>query len=202
MATSARSVPRALVALLALLVAAVALGACGTSPGVVRGPFQGQLVDADTGRPISGAVILAIWETVSFSPTGHGGQEFFDARETVSDASGHFELPILSAPLWKLNIQPPRICPFAPGYRLLGPCIPAIAESVAYAGGWDRWFTVTPVYGQRFIDPTVVKMRQIKSKPEWCAYSISLPPLRTSMAEKMPMMMRAVRNEKRIWGLC
>ena len=196
MATSARSAPRALVV---LLIAAVALGACGTSPGVVRGPFQGQLVDADTGRPISGAVILAIWETVSFSPTGHGGQEFFDARETVSDASGHFELPILSAPLWKLNIQPPRICPFASGYVFPGACIVAISESVAYAGTQQQSFSVTPIYGQRFVDPTVVRMRPIKSKTQWCQYTIYLPDLDK---KHTPLMREAIQQEERARGLC
>jgi hypothetical protein len=193
-----RWAPRSLIA----ICLGAGLSACGTPAGEVRGPFRGQLIDAESGQPIAGAVILAIWETVAPSPVGHGGQEIHDAREAISDRGGRFEIPRLSAPAGRLDLQPPRLCPFAPGYAPAAVCITALAERVEYAGSWPRATIVTPPYGQRFVDPTIVRMRPIKTRKEWCEYAALLPPLRRSMADRMPLMLSAIDQEKGARGPC
>ncbi len=170
----------------------------------VRGPFRGRIVDRETGRPIEGAVVLAVWETRAFSPLGHGGQAFHDSREAVSGADGHFEIPQLPTPLATLDLQPPMLFFFAPGYVLAGPNlssvpIHALADRLS---GEHASYQVTPPDAQPFIGPTMVRMRPIKTKEEWCRYSFHLPPLEHSMANKMPLTLEAINRERRVRGTC
>ena len=51
--------------------------------------YKGKVVDAVTGKPIEGAVVLMYWGRECL-PFGSGS--FFDAEETLSDGSGIFEI--------------------------------------------------------------------------------------------------------------
>lgn len=60
-----------------------------------RGPFEGRVVDADTEKPIQGAVVwVGWWINHAFS-----GSTFFDAAEVITDANGFFHVP----KKWSLN---------------------------------------------------------------------------------------------------
>ena len=128
----------------------VAIGAVGliaAAPASERwGPFRGQVVDLETGEPIPGAVALAVWWKIRLSFV-HGTREFYDAREAVTGPDGAFEIPRLLGPLWILGVQPAEITLFAPGYK------------------WQAT-VVTPPDGQRFVAPTIVQMRRLKTREE------------------------------------
>jgi hypothetical protein len=81
----------------------------------IRGPFQRQYVDSETGKPLSGVVFLAVWESVTPTLTGDGGRAFYAAQEAVSDEDGRVELPGLGGPILRpgLNVQ---FHAFRPGY--------------------------------------------------------------------------------------
>ena len=102
------------------MVGVVALGAVGlieAAPASERwGPFQGQVVDVETGQPIAGAVALAIWWRL-VPGLAHGTREFYDAREALTGPDGAFEIPRLSGLPWALGVQPAEITLFAPAYR-------------------------------------------------------------------------------------
>ena len=89
---------------------------------------------------------MVSWRIRRFGPVALSA--FFDARETVTNAQGRFELPRLW-PLWTLNVMEPGIGYFAPGYI-------ATAREV------------TPPDGVPFFDPTVIKMRPLKTPEERC----------------------------------
>src|SRR5687767_716013 len=57
-----------------------------------EGPYHGKVIDAETGAPIPGVVVLAMWYHHFPSPAG-GMQRFYDAREVVTDANGDFIMP-------------------------------------------------------------------------------------------------------------
>ena len=59
---------------------------------VGEGPWRGQVVDADTGRPLSDVVVVAVWYLAIPGPV-HEGKVFQAADEVVTDAAGRFELP-------------------------------------------------------------------------------------------------------------
>jgi hypothetical protein len=139
------------------------------------GPFQGQVVDVETGQPTAGAVILVVWYEVC----GIFGQScFVEAREAVTRADGRFQIPRLTGSRWKLGIQPPSIHVFAPGY---------LAEAEI----------VTPITGELYVDPTVIQMRRPKTREELLQKGSSRPSV---PLEKMQELTRAVNVERSMLG--
>jgi len=55
------------------------------------GTLRGQVLDAQTGQPIAGAVILGVWTKVAGLP-GLTHTELVGVKESETDAQGHFEI--------------------------------------------------------------------------------------------------------------
>jgi len=142
------------------------------------GPFRGQVVDVETGQPIAGAVMLVVWWELH--GIGFIGERFYEAREAVTDAEGRFEVPRLGPP-WALSVQPPRFHLFAPGYE-------------------RERDIVTPPDGERFVVPTVVSMRPLKTKEERRRHIGGRLPAGVP-DEKMPEFIRAIDKERSSLGL-
>jgi len=81
-----------------------------------QGPYRGRVVEVRTGRPIRGALVLAIWQE---DVAGEGGPPFlpYAFRETLTDGPGRFLIDgtaiETNPPLLAL---PPRFIIFARGY--------------------------------------------------------------------------------------
>ncbi len=80
---------------ISLLILTLFIPGCCSLPGCFYyayhydGPYEGRVVDAETGEPIEGAVVLGIWKT--FTPTVAGAvHQFHDAEERVTDMDGEF----------------------------------------------------------------------------------------------------------------
>ncbi len=70
-----------------LLIASVCFPVMSESAG----PWKGQVVDKETGKPLEGVVVLARWERRYTSFVGEmGGNEYYDSEEVVTDAEGRF----------------------------------------------------------------------------------------------------------------
>lgn len=123
------------------------------------GPFRGLVVDAETGKPIAGAHVMVMWERDNPNPV-HWTQSFYDAQETVTDANGRFEIPRERRVLTVL-VSEPRFGAFAPGY------LPETEE-------------VTPTGGRLYVDPTILKMRPLKTREERCKYAPGSPGIAAS----------------------
>jgi hypothetical protein len=66
------------------------------------GPWKGQVVDKETGKPLEGAVVLARWEKRYTSFVGEmGGNEYYASEESVTDEEGRFV--IRARQTWTLN---------------------------------------------------------------------------------------------------
>ncbi len=61
------------------------------------GPYYGKVVDAETNKPLEGAVVLADYITWLHASPGGPGAYFLDAQETVTDKNGEFRIPSLNA---------------------------------------------------------------------------------------------------------
>lgn len=92
----------------------VVSGCAQTAPNQ-WGPFRGQVVDAETGTPIPGAVFVAIWIRMIPFP-GHAIEKFDEARAAVADTEGRFELPRRGRPLFSGGIENVYLACVAPGY--------------------------------------------------------------------------------------
>ena len=59
--------------------------------GRPRGPYRGQVIDAETKAPLAGAVVVALWRRNRVYPF-HSVAENYAVRETVTDSEGRFLL--------------------------------------------------------------------------------------------------------------
>jgi hypothetical protein len=99
-----------------ILAVIIALPGGGDDPPDPKwGPFRGQIVDADTGRPIPGATALVVW---LWTPPGRSTPRFYDSRAAVTATDGMFEVPKRVPALIALLIDDPLIEYAAPGYAL------------------------------------------------------------------------------------
>jgi len=91
-----------------LLGLAVLVGAPDLA-SAAKGPWRGQVLDAETKHPLEGVVVLAYWNRYRFSlaqlVVGHQTPEFFDAVEAVTDAQGRWEIPKKSFPFFGLRFE-------------------------------------------------------------------------------------------------
>ena len=84
----------------------------------IDGPYEGRVIDADTGKPIEGVVVLGEWVSVIVTPGG-GTSRYYDAQETVTDKNGEFKIKGLGL-LVLNNIPEPNIRVFKAGYEYSG----------------------------------------------------------------------------------
>jgi hypothetical protein len=106
---------------LAALLVGVVVVLGWTVSGEAKGPWKAQLVEAETGRPLEGVVVVAIW-TARSPGLIHPRDEFHDVDEVVSDADGRIVIPARTE----------RI-PSKPEAVLRGP------EIVMFKAGYGRW---------------------------------------------------------------
>ena len=55
------------------------------------GPYEGRVVEASTGLPIQGAVVLSEWVSVTVTPGGRTSHHY-DVQETTTDRNGEFRI--------------------------------------------------------------------------------------------------------------
>ena len=97
------------------VVCVVALFATACRTGSEQwGPFQGRVIDAETGAPITAAHVMVLW--IREPPGLHFQQWVYDARETVTDRAGRFEIPY-ERRWFTAWVSEPRLEVFFPGYR-------------------------------------------------------------------------------------
>lgn len=58
-----------------------------------RSIVSGQVVDAETEKPIEGAAIFIEWTKRGPGPPGLAGEVTVEVAETLTDSEGHFEVP-------------------------------------------------------------------------------------------------------------
>lgn len=75
----------------ALLLCCLLTMLVGCASVVRTGTLTARVVDAQTGQPIAGAVVLAVWTKVGGLP-GLSHTKLVDVRETETDAGGQFVL--------------------------------------------------------------------------------------------------------------
>jgi hypothetical protein len=103
---------------------AVAVAACEGSPYYTSDPIEAWVVDAETGKPIEGAVVTANWQLVAFGlDTGGRRLRQLEVMETVTDKNGRFYLPgftKLNPTMDGLREEDPQIRIFKSGYEYSG----------------------------------------------------------------------------------
>jgi hypothetical protein len=81
------------------------------------GPWRGEVVDAATGEPLEGVIVLAVWDKISPGMI-HPQRDYHDVDEVVTDTQGLFVIPerrLLTANPF-VTIDGPNLHMFKPGY--------------------------------------------------------------------------------------
>ena len=106
----------------AFVVTLLMVSVCFPAVSESAGPWKGQVVDKENGKPLEGVVVLARWEKRYTSFVGEmGGNEYYDSEEVVTDAEGRFV--IAARQTWTVN-------PFS---EIYGP------EFFIFKSGYGRW---------------------------------------------------------------
>jgi len=79
------------------------------------GPYEGRVIDAETGRPIEGVVVLGTWYSITITPGG-GTHNFYDAQEAVTNKNGDFRIKGLGLKVLS-NVEPMDALFFKAGYE-------------------------------------------------------------------------------------
>jgi hypothetical protein len=98
---------------LKLLVFLLAILVTGCFSYIARydGTYKGKVIDADTGEPVEGVVVLGTWYSIIIGDL----IRFDDARETVTDKNGEFSIPGKGLRIMS-NLEPMRVMIFKAGY--------------------------------------------------------------------------------------
>jgi len=80
-----------------------------------EGAYRGKVVDAETGAPLAGAVVLGVWHK---STCLHCSPVFYRAREVVTDVNGDFVLPGVGLRIMS-RVEPMDVFLFKAGYEYL-----------------------------------------------------------------------------------
>jgi hypothetical protein len=100
------------------IVILVLVASCGLFNQLLAGgPYKGRVIDAETKKPLEGAVVLAVWQRVSagFVQKAYG---FLDAEEVLTDSNGRFVVGKHAPASWIPGtwVYGPDIIIFYPGY--------------------------------------------------------------------------------------
>lgn len=80
--------------------------------------YKGKIIDADTGQPIEGVMVLGVW--YKGHPTVAGVvHEYYDAKETLTDKNGEFEISGVGLRVMS-NVEPMDVMIFKAGYQHIG----------------------------------------------------------------------------------
>ena len=81
-------------------------------------PYKGQVVDAETGEPIKGAIVVAVWYVEQYGGVGGSLAAYLNAEETITDKDGRYRIPhMFGFYYWPLSIMTkPRILVYKPSF--------------------------------------------------------------------------------------
>jgi hypothetical protein len=181
--------------LLSWLVALLVALPGATDRADAAGPWRAVIVDAETGKPVDGVVVLAYWMKYTGGPGGWGAA-YYAADETVTGVDGHFEIPARITFTWVpffTQIRGPEFKIFKPGY-----------------GRWDIRAPEQPAGRQRkppsdllAQDGAVIALPPLKTREERLTFTINSspwPPSDVPFADA-PRLYEALRRERAYLGL-
>lgn len=146
-----------------LFIALIGISSFGALSNVeAAGPWKAQVVNAETGKPLEGVVILAVWYRYVWLIGQHGHLGYGASQEVVTNKEGRFTIASRSS--WTLN---PFVHLRAPDFRIFKP-------------GYGQW----RFHGSKEWPMGDVIEREVYVKEAWDQFEgkgvvMELPPLKT-----------------------
>jgi hypothetical protein len=119
------------------------------------GPYMGKVVDKESGEPIEGAAVLAVYYTQLYTIAGPV-HKYLDAQETLTDKNGEFEIPSLT----RFTFRPLHLFDSCPSFTIFKPCYGCFPrhEGTTSTGINEQWF--------RPREHEIVKLPRLKTLEE------------------------------------
>jgi len=162
---------------------ALVSNACCVNPARIDGPYEGKIVDADTGEPIVGVVVLAEWDKSLVTAAG-GTHTYYDAEETVTDKDGEFKIRGKGL-LIMSSIGPIYIYVFKAGYEYIG-TMPWYALKNWREVKWDGEKAIIP------LKKLTMEERKEQGSPDYPS---------ESPEEKIRLMLKEINKDRAEKGL-
>jgi len=176
---------------------------CMSCPGLVMsaeaaGPWQAQVVSAETKQPLAGVVVLAWW-TRHVRSFGGPSEEYRDSQEVLTDKDGRFAI----APRWFFSLNPlvffrgPFFAMFKSGYGEFG--WPGYEGSEKWSK--EKQQALGTAAKLLLLEGIVLEMRPLHDVQQRNEYlrKLEIQALRVP-PEKMPLLHTAMLEERRALG--
>lgn len=153
----------------------------------VDGPYEGRIIDAETGQPIEGVVVLGVWTKEIVTPGG-ATNEFYDAQETLTDKNGEFKLQGMGTKILSM-VTPMNVLIFKSGYEHFGygPWVELQKSKYLKRKMGIKWD------GNRVIIP-LKQLTLDERKNRFGSYYVRIPD------ERKQMLLREIEKEKKEIG--
>lgn len=152
------------------------------------GPYEGRVIDADTGEPIEGVIVLGVWSKEHITPGG-AVSEYYDAREMVTDRNGEFSIPGKGL-LLASNITPMDVLIFKAGYEYL---------QATWLG-----LKIDGILRQRVKwegDKAIIPLKKLTMEERHRKGDSAYPPSKAIQEKKATLMMKEIDKDRRERGL-
>ncbi len=156
--------------------------------------YHGQVVDAETGTPLSDAAVTVAWLRAGVGIDSHD-LSLLNVQETVTDSSGRFSLKVTSGLDWNplsTRVDDPMIVIYQPGYQPL-----SYGTEVRYGFKGDQL-----VAGLKA--GITLKLRALEAAKESLRSYVSLGEVLLSASvpyNRIPNLMRAINLQRKIAGI-
>lgn len=150
-----------------------------------RGPYRGRVLDAETGKPLAGVVVVAVWRRDRIMPF-HSRSEHYAAREALTNADGEF---VIDAEDVERNAPKRTLRPFFTIF------LPGYGRGRSEPGP-------TPRSGMNFFEGVgnTVELLKLKNKEERLAYLRQIDLYGAPFTE-VPEFARLINQERVTLGL-
>lgn len=157
-------------------------------PGITwaDGPYYGVVFDAATGKPIEGAVVVAVWWE-RFTELKQSPEIFIEAKEVLTDREGLFEIPGFVKGVVKKNslgLQYPKFYIFKPGYRIEAQAGSSMRSEIPFRPS-----------------PAPIALKRLKTQQERLIEFGKLDLMPPAPLEKLPAWTRLMNTERISLGL-
>lgn len=153
------------------------------------GTYRGKVVDETTREPIEGVVALGVWYKTA--PTVAGAvSTYYDARETVTDKNGEFEIPGQGLRIMT-DLAPMEIMVFKAGYNYIG---------LAPWEGLKTGITLSKKVKWEGEKP-IIPLKKLTVEDIKKPFAFPSEPCCHIPADKMKIMMKEIQSGRKMQGL-
>ena len=163
-----------------------------SNPAFAGGPYKGRVVDSETGRPLEGAVVLAVWN-LNVPVIVDTVDVFLDAEEVLTDGNGRFAVGRHTPRSLKPGkVEGPYLTIYYPGYGFYP--MNHVSPPIPTFGGTDEVLKRMDKEEVIFELPRL-KTREDRIRVQGCVFEHNVPD------DKMPNLLRLLNLERKRLGL-